>query len=462
VRACFLQARSQHAVLPRGSSNACEHAVRKRLSFQRPKIRAAESTPQVCVMRERRATRRTGRSGPRRALTVEFPAAAPFTPVGVCRTNDAAIKVPTEWLQRIAPAARIPLKSSSRSRLPDYSATTTETRRMPLDHLINMATGVVHSAMLGAAAKARIADQLATSPLSAAEIAQRTGLSPDAVHRLMRALAAMGVFEMDHRGCFANNEASNALRSDSEFPRMRAMAEYFGSPWNLRSWAAFGQALAGGAVPFVQEHRKSMWEWFAEHAEDAACFAQQMEDNTAVSAGIIAARDTFAGVSCLCDVAGGTGVLLSHILARHTPMRGILFDTGATFQDAEAVFARANLRDRVELVAGSFFDFLPPADAYVLKDILHDWDDERSSLILRNVRHAARPNARLVIVEAVLESTEVCRPKAISDLEMMVVNGGRQRSRAQFRQLLDQSGFRLERIEESSSSMFGLVVASAS
>ena len=155
-------------------------------------------------------------------------------------------------------------------------------------------------------------------------------------------------------------------------------------------------------------------------------------------------------------------MLLSHILARHTPMRGILFDTGTTFQDAEAVFARAHLRDRVSLVAGSFFDFVPAADAYVLKDILHDWDDERSSLILRNVRHAAHPNARLVIVEAVLESAEVCRPKAISDLQMMVVHGGRQRSRAQFRQLLDQSGFRLERIEESSSSMFGMVVASAS
>lgn len=332
---------------------------------------------------------------------------------------------------------------------------------MTPDRLIGMITGVVQTAMLGLVAKARVADILADGPLDAGQIAARTGFTADGMHRLLRALAALGVFQVDGQARFANNEASNALRSDAELLRLRAMAEYFGSAWNLRSWAALEHAMRSGDIAFDHVHQMSAWDWFAANDGDARCFAEQMSDVTAVAAPMIASHHVFSGLSCLCDIAGGRGAMLASILEAHTNLRGILFDTGQTFEEAKRVFARRRVTDRVETVSGSFFESVPSAEGYLLKDILHDWDDERSRAILTQIRHAARPHARLIIVEAVLEPGETGIPKATSDMQMMVAHGGRQRSRAQFRALFESCGFQLERVEPLRGSMFGIVVGTA-
>src|SRR5690606_31611522 len=156
------------------------------------------------------------------------------------------------------------------------------------------------------------------------------------------------------------------LRSDADWLRMRATAQYFGSSWSLRTWAVLEDVMRGGEVAFQRAHHESIWDFFDRHPEAARCFAEQMNDMTSVTAPVLAESSAFAELSSLCDVAGGTGALLARILVRHPRTRGILFDTGITFDEADRTFRQCGVRERVEMIAGSFFDFVPGSDAYLL------------------------------------------------------------------------------------------------
>ena len=311
-------------------------------------------------------------------------------------------------------------------------------------------TAMIGSHVVAELARLAIADLLEERAMTATELAARTETDPAAMLRAMRGAVAMGFFERDGEGRYANNRLSSTLRSRETYD-VRSVARYFGSRSNVLAWCDFPETLRTGMNAFERVHGKSIWEWFDEHPVEQETFANSMMTMTLADAPGIAATYPFAEVQKLCDVGGGRGTLLSEILVRHPHLRAVLCDNPGVLDAARELLGTRGVADRVELVAGSFFDAgsVPRgADTYVLKYVLHDWDDERCIAILRNCRAAMERDGRLLVIEALVE--EACEDYgALADLHMMVVCcDGRERGRAEYEKLLVASGFRLERVME--------------
>ncbi len=313
--------------------------------------------------------------------------------------------------------------------------------------LFEHATGIARTQMLGTAARLRLADLLAEGPVDAPTLAARTSRDADAMQRMMRALVTMGVFKLGRDGRFANNRVSEGLRA-GHAGTFRDFAEYFSSASNVGAWGAFDSTLTTGKNAFERVHGMSVWEWFDEHPAERSVFAAAMGSMTEIEAPAVARTYPFGEVRRLCDVAGSRGVLLAEVLAAHPHLTGVLFDNAGVIATAEPVLAAKGVGDRVTLSSGSFFDAVPEGcDAYLLKNILHDWDDERSVTILENCRRAMRPGNRVLVVELVVEPDAVHGIGPMSDVQMMMVcSEGRERSRADFARLFERAGFALQRV----------------
>jgi hypothetical protein len=313
--------------------------------------------------------------------------------------------------------------------------------------IFEMSIGAVMTHLLGAVARHRIADRLAQGPLTAAELAAQTQLDPDALHRALRALAALDVFTLLPDGRFANNRYSNALRG-GRLMRMREYAEYFASGSNLRAWSDSEATLRDGKNAFERVHGMSVWDWFEQHPDERETFAQLMMGLTAMDAPAIAKLYPWHEVQRVCDVAGGRGTLVSELLVRHRHLRAVLCDAPGVLESARVLLEQRGVAGRVELVPGNIFAEVPiGADVYTLKNILHDWDDARSLQILGVVRKAMKPGARLLVCEVLTERNDPHSLGALSDVHMMMVcSDGRERSRQEYAELLTQSGFRPGRV----------------
>lgn len=306
--------------------------------------------------------------------------------------------------------------------------------------------------ILGELARLGVADLLAQGPLSADEIAERTGSNPDAMARTMRALVYAGVFSRRGDGKFENNRVSRALLNEDD--SARAFAMYFGSKSNQHAWADFAETLRTGKNAFDRVHGTSVWDWFDAHPEERETFARAMMSITIAEAAGIASTYPFGVAQKVCDVGGGRGTLLSEILLHHPKVQGVLVDAPGVLESAKSLLEARGVADRVELVPGSFFDAVPSgADVYVLKTVLHDWDDERAKKILSVVRSAMKPGARLVNIDFIVEAD--CDHYAVMvDMHMMLVCGeGRERSRGDFERLLQATGFRMQRLLGTSTGM---------
>jgi hypothetical protein len=264
----------------------------------------------------------------------------------------------------------------------------------------------------------------------------------------MRAAVGVGLFTRDAAGRFANNRLSATLRS-GDVDSIRSLAKYFASRSNMHAWADFSETVRTGKNAFERVHGMSVWDWFDAHPDERETFAHAMMTMTLIDAPGIATTYPFGEITQLCDVGGGRGTLLSEILIRHPHLRGMLSDAEGVLESAKSFLEQRGVRDRVELVRGSFFESVPKgADAYVLKHILHDWDDARALTILKTCRAAMEPGHRVLVVEALVEEDSDDHA-VIADLQMMVVCGeGRERGRADFERLFRESGFRLGRILE--------------
>lgn len=306
--------------------------------------------------------------------------------------------------------------------------------------------------MLGELGRLGVADMLEREALSAEELAARTSTNPDAMARTLRALVYSGVFSRRDDGKFENNRLSRALldRDDSS----RAFAVYFASKANQHAWADFGETLRTGKNAFERVHGTSVWDWFDAHPEERETFARAMMSITIAEAPGIASTYAFGEAKKVCDVGGGRGTLLSEILLHHPQVSGILVDAPGVLESAMSLLEARGVRERVELVPGSFFDAVPSgADVYVLKTVLHDWDDERSKKILGVVRAAMKPGARLVIVDFIVEA-DCDHYGVMVDMHMMLVCGeGRERSRQDFERLLQATGFGVGRVLTTSTGM---------
>jgi hypothetical protein len=306
--------------------------------------------------------------------------------------------------------------------------------------------GVAATALVGAIAHHGIADHLAEGPRSAAELASRTGLHPDALHRVLRGLAAVGIFRLESNGRFANNRLSRALLSGRP-DHSRAFACYFAAQATMLAWAEAEHVLVDGKSSFERLFGMSVWEWLDRHPDEGAIFAQGMTGTTVRQAPVIASLYPFEEVESVCDVGGGSGALLSEILVRHSHLQGMLCDVPGVMAPARALFRQRGLARRATAAPGNFFKTVPAGmDVYLLKNVLHDWDDEACAQILGVVRRAVSPGQRVVVAELLVEKNDVSPIAALSDLQMLVVcSSGRERSEAELQRLLRQAGFEATR-----------------
>jgi hypothetical protein len=312
-----------------------------------------------------------------------------------------------------------------------------------LDH----ASGIAKSIVLGAVARHRIPDIVGSDAMTAEEIAQRTGLSADALHRTLRALATVGFFRLRKDGRFENTRLSRAIMSGA-VSRMREFVMYYATGSTPASWLDFDRTLRTGESAFDRLHGMSVWDWYERNPDERELFAHVMMGLTMQHAPVIARVYPWQDVRMVCDVGGGRGSLLSELLVRHRHLSGVLCDAEGVLESAKKLLEARGVSDRAVLAPGNFFESVPMgADAYVLKNILHDWDDTNCLNILRVVREACSPGTRVLVCESLVDRGSQDILGTLADLHMMVAcSNGRERGREEFRVLLEASGFRLERV----------------
>jgi hypothetical protein len=317
---------------------------------------------------------------------------------------------------------------------------------LPQFAMLQMITGFWVSRAIYVAAKLGLADLVKDSPKTAVELARLTGTHSPSLYRALRALASVGVFADDGQGRFAQTPLSETLRSDTP-GSLRAIAMVELGQERFPAWGNLMHSVKTGETAFDNIYKQSAWEYYARNPEDARNFNEAMKGLTEmINVAALEAYD-FSGVDKLVDVAGGTGGLISAILAAHPRMRGVLFDLPHVIAEAGPALDAAGVRDRCETAAGDFFRAVPEGGAaYVMKWVIHDWDDEKATVILKNIHRAMDEKGKLLLIEMIiLEGNQPDLSKFL-DLNMMVITGGRERTEGEFKSLLAASGFELTRV----------------
>ena len=324
----------------------------------------------------------------------------------------------------------------------------TEPERAAAAELLPMIWGIHISRCVYVAAELGIADLLANGPVSSPELSRATGTHEPSLYRVLRLLAALGVFKEHEHRRFSLTLLGDRLRSDA--------------PAGLRSWATFLEAF-GGVRPF--EHildtvrtgqpglgmvlGTDLFGFLAQHPQSAAVFDAAMAERTASFAPSVARTYDFSEIRTVIDVGGGNGTLLIEILRGHPHLQGRLFEIPGVAGRAGAILDAADVGDRCEVLAGDFFESVPPgADCYMVANVLHDWDDTRAIAILRNCREAMARAGRVLIVERLIPDDPSRRvPTLLSDINMLVLSGGQERTNTEYRALLQAAGLRLGTVQ---------------
>ncbi len=302
---------------------------------------------------------------------------------------------------------------------------------------------------LCAAVELRLPDLLAGGPLSAAALAGKAGAHAPSLQRLLAALVTVEIVREHEDGRFELTSLGTRLRDDVA-ESLRSRAIWVGRyQWPL--WARLVDSVRSGQSARTLLLGTEGFEHLARDPEQAAVFNRTMVELTRLLAPQVARAYDFSGMRRIVDVGGGYGELLAAILAANQALRGVLFDLPHAVDEGRRRLEHVGLADRCEIVTGDFFVSVPGgADAYVLKSVLHDWDDGQAAAILDNVRRAMDEDARLLLVERILPErlgvSAVDQAMAGSDLNMLVSLGAKERTEAQFRALLDAAGLRLMRI----------------
>jgi hypothetical protein len=313
--------------------------------------------------------------------------------------------------------------------------------------MLQLITGRWIAQALYAAATLGVADHLKDGPQPADALARAVGAHPGALHRLLRALASLGVFQQDAQNRFALTPLGETLRSDVPHS-LRGFARMTGMPATWQAWGEVLHSVKTGQSAFEHVHGQNGFEYFAGHPDAAAIFDAAMTNFSAMVLPVVLASYDFAPFRLVVDVAGGRGHLLAAILAAHPSAQGILFDLPHVAEGARQLLAGAGLSERSQVVTGDFFQGLPAGgDVYLLKHIIHDWDDERAQRILESCRGAMGPTGRVLVLEMVIPPGDEPFFGKLLDLEMLVITpGGRERLAAEYQALLERAGLRLNRI----------------
>lgn len=295
--------------------------------------------------------------------------------------------------------------------------------------------------------QAGVPDALGDATRSVGDVAHATGLDEDALARALRAAALLGVVERTPDGRWRNTELGRTLRADAA-GSIRDYVVYALHDGNWRAWQHLIDTLRTGAPAFADANGGlEFWQYMDTHADVGAAFHRAMAAATALSARALPAAMRLDRFTRVADIGGGSGLVLADILRATPHLTGILFDRPDAIDAARRRFSSLGLSERVTLEAGDLFARVPSgADAYVLKNILHDHSLENCGRILDTLRAAMRPDARLFVVEAVLPETPGPHPAIWRDLHMMVALGGRERTEAEWRRLLGDHQLAIDRI----------------
>ena len=293
------------------------------------------------------------------------------------------------------------------------------------------------------AARLALADLVAGGPKSIEELAEATHSHGPSMARLLRALTSLGIFAEDTTGGFRQTALSDTLRSDHP-ESIRPFAMMLGAHFVWEPSGALEQAIRTGQSSFERLYGAPFFDYMAGHPDDAAVFNAAMSSSPAYLAAIVGAYD-FSKFERIVDVGGGHGLLLAGILSANAHLRGVLYDLPSVVAGASTL-RQEPVSQRCEIIGGDFFKAVPTgADAYMLKGVIHDWNDEAALNILKNCRSAIRRDGTLLLVETVLTRSTDPR-NALMDMLMMVLTSGRERTELEFQSLLQEAGFSMVQV----------------
>ena len=315
----------------------------------------------------------------------------------------------------------------------------------PAQLMFGMITGFWVSQIIGVAARLNIAEHLRDGAKSAEELARVAGAEPSALYRVLRAAASIGVFQLGADDRFSLTPLGETLRSGIP-GSMREMAIMQTSKGHWLPWGKLEDAVRTGQAQAVATLGCELFEHYATSPEEAAAFSGAMGNLSALVASEVAAHVDTSGLTRAVDIGGAEGTLIAALLVKNPSLAGIVFDLPHVTATAEAKLAAQGLLGRCTVVAGDFFKSVPSADLYVLKQILHDWNDEQAATILRNCAGSMTSRGRVAIVEMVIPDDRSPTPAQLMDVNMLAILPGRERTQAEYTALLADAGLRFERL----------------
>ena len=298
-----------------------------------------------------------------------------------------------------------------------------------------------------------VADALAGGPLSIDELAAGVGANSDALRRLLRVLISRGIFALGTDGRYELTPLADLLRSDAP-GSVAAFARFVGARQHREHWSLLTDAIKTGTSIVSGLRGTGFFDYLGTDLEFGQIFNDAMTSASGWAIGPVVDAYDFTPYHTVVDVGGGHGRLLAAILLSAPDAQGVLYDLPEVIAGATPLLQENHVAERVRLAEGSFFDGVPAGgDAYVLKYIIHDWDDDASLKILRNVRTAAAPGATLLLLETVIPDDDSRSPGKLLDMVMLLLNDGRERTADEYRRLLDEAGFRLTRVMDTASQL---------
>jgi hypothetical protein len=323
---------------------------------------------------------------------------------------------------------------------------TASSQTAPDAELVRLILGKNVSMAISVVAKLRVADLLADGPRTVADLAARAGAHAPSLYRVLRTLASVGVFAEQADGRFGLTPMGEYLRTGVK-GSLRGLADYHGSDWTWRPWGHALETVRTGRPAFDSVFGEPVFDYLSKHPDDQAVFNEAMTGLSSNVAPAVARAYDFAPFKTVVDVGGGHGALLTTILRAYPGVSGIVFDSPPVVAGAEDAIRAAGLAGCCRAVGGDFFVNVPAGgDAYLLKYIIHDWSDDQATTILRNCRKVVNPGGKLLLVEMVLAPGNAADLGKLVDLEMLVRLTGRERTEAEYRQLLAGAGWRLTRV----------------
>lgn len=316
----------------------------------------------------------------------------------------------------------------------------------PAAQLMQMIFAFMTTQAISVAARLSLADLLKDGAKSADELAQASGTQARPLYRLLRALASVGIFAEDDAGLFKLTPLAQPLRSDTP-DSLRDFSIFIGADWHWRAWGDLFDSVQSGQPAFEKIYGQAFFEYLGENTGPAQVFNDAMTSiSTAASTAVVDGYD-FIGINKLVDVGGGHGMLLSSILEKYPQMSGILIDAPSVIPGTKEAIEARGLSGRCEAVGGDFFASVPAGgDAYIMKHIIHDWNDERASTLLQCCRRQMPPEGKLLVVEMVIPEGNAPSFGKLMDLEMLVLLRSFERTEAEYGELFNRSGFKLTRI----------------